>query len=242
MTRALAAPHVHSTWSYDGRWELPDLAAAFGKRGYAVVLMAEHDRGWDEERWTAYRAACAEASAAGALVVPGIEYASPDDAVHVPVWGNLPFLGAGVETGALLERAAALGGTSVLAHPQRREAWRRFDGAWLDHLAGIELWNRKYDGWAPSRTAVDLMRDGLAAFVGLDFHSARQFFPLALELQLDGAPTVDGVYSALRERRFGATAFRRPVRRVASGATLTLARGVERVRRPVARRVRRALA
>lgn len=243
MSRVLAAPHVHSTWSYDGRWELPDLAREFRRRGYDAVMTAEHDRGWNEARWAEYRSVCAEASAAGALVVPGIEYADPDDAVHVAVWGDLPFLGDGQEIEPLVERASGLGAVCVLAHPERRAAWQRLTPGFLESLAGVELWNRKYDGWAPGDTGRLLAdRDGLAAFVGLDFHTERQFFPLALALEVEGEPTVESVYAALREVRFEATAFGVPVDRWVSQPTLALARSAERLRRPVARRIRRALA
>jgi hypothetical protein len=243
MSRVVAAPHVHSTWSYDGRWELPDLAREFRRRGYDAVLTAEHDRGWNEARWAKYRSACAEASAAGALVVPGIEYADPDDTVHVAVWGELPFLGDGQEIEPLVERASGLGAVCVLAHPERRAAWRRLTPGFLESLAGVELWNRKYDGWAPGGTGRLLAdRDGLTAFVGLDFHTERQFFPLALALAVEDEPTVERVYAALREARFEATAFGVPVSRWVSQPTLALARSAERIRGPVARRIRRVLA
>lgn len=242
MSRVLAAPHVHSTWSYDGRWELPELAREFRRRGYEAVLMAEHDRGWSEARWSEYRSACAEASAAGALLVPGIEYADPDDTVHVAVWGDLPFLGAGQEIEPLVERASGLGAVCVLAHPERRAAWQRLTPGFVESLAGVELWNRKYDGWAPgARGRLLADRDGLTAFAGLDFHTERQFFPLALALAVGDEPTIESVYAALREGRFQATAFGVPLDRWMSRPTLALARSAERIRRPVARRVRRAL-
>jgi hypothetical protein len=243
MSRVIAAPHVHSTWSYDGRWTLADLARGFHRRGYDAVLTAEHDRGWNAARWAEYRSACVEASAAGALLVPGIEYADADDTVHVAVWGDLPFLGEGEESGRLVERAAQLGAVCVLAHPERRAAWRRLAPAVLESLAGVELWNRKYDGWAPGRAGRALAgKDGLRAFVGLDFHTARQFFPLALALEVEGEPTVESIYATLREGRFEATAFGLPAGRWVSQPTLTIARSAERIRRPVARRIRRALA
>jgi len=35
------APHVHSEWSYDAEWPLPELVAAFRERKYDAVLTAE---------------------------------------------------------------------------------------------------------------------------------------------------------------------------------------------------------
>src|SRR3954453_21725593 len=60
--RARVAVHVHSTWSYDGRLSLPEVASTFRRLGYDAVLMAEHDVDFDEDRWEEYRAACARAS------------------------------------------------------------------------------------------------------------------------------------------------------------------------------------
>ncbi|MGH9689377.1 MAG: hypothetical protein ACRD5K_20115, partial [Candidatus Acidiferrales bacterium] len=75
-------------------------------------------------------------------------------------------------------------------------------------LLGIELWNRKYDGWAPSRTAPALIdSSGAVPFVGLDFHTWRQSFPLAMALDLDGSITEETVLACLRSRRCQPHAF-----------------------------------
>lgn len=201
MRRVRTACHVHSEWSYDGRWSLAALAREFARRGYDVVLMAEHDRGFDEDRWQRYRSACARASDE-VLLVPGIEYGNADDSVHVAVWGELPFLGEGLATGRLLRRVRELGGAAVLAHPARRAAWEQVEPDWLELLAGVEVWNRKYDGWAPRREATDLLRDDGAmptAFAGLDFHTDRQLSPLAMVLDahepLDEISVVEALVS-----------------------------------------------
>ena len=58
MRTMRVAAHVHSEWSYDAEWQLDELVRAFRERRYDAVLMAEHDRGFDDVRWEAYRAAC----------------------------------------------------------------------------------------------------------------------------------------------------------------------------------------
>jgi hypothetical protein len=240
MRRIRVAPHVHSTWSYDGRWPLESLASAFARRGYDAVLMAEHDRTFDPERWRRYREACAEASAGGALLVPGIEYSDPENRVHVPVWGAEGFLGRDRPTGPLLQQAAAAGGVAVIAHPGRRDAHAVLEPAWLEHARGVEVWNRKYDGWAPGDAGTALAaRTGLAPFVGLDFHTARQFFPLALTGPVAGPVTLDGVLTALRAGELRPTVFRMPAARLAHGPGLGVARAGEQARRRVARASRR---
>jgi hypothetical protein len=238
--RVRAAVHLHSTWSWDGHWDLRDLARSFRRRGYDVLLMAEHDRGFTDERWARYQTACADASTDEMLVVPGIEYGNSSDDIHIAVWGELPFLGEGVDTGELLERVKEGGGIGVLTHPRRREAWRLIEASWMTSLFGIEVWNRKYDGWSPSRLANRLLRENesLMPFVGLDFHTARQFFPLALVLDVEAPASGATVVDAIRARRCRPEALRVPVGRFTEGAGLLAAEAVETVRRSAARGLR----
>jgi histidinol phosphatase-like PHP family hydrolase len=62
MKAARVAAHVHSSWSYDAQWSLPDIARAFRRHRYDAVLMAEHDRSFDEHKWADYRLASWQAS------------------------------------------------------------------------------------------------------------------------------------------------------------------------------------
>ena len=65
--------HAHSTWSYDGQWELPRIARLYGALGVDAVMMTEHDTGFDPESFAAYRAACEAASTRRCRLIPGIE-------------------------------------------------------------------------------------------------------------------------------------------------------------------------
>jgi hypothetical protein len=234
--RVRAAAHVHSAWSDDASWSLPRIAATFSRLGYGVVLMSEHSRGFSAAKWSDYVAACAAASSARVLLVPGIEYGDADDVVHIPVWGHGPFLGDDLPTGKLLAAVGETGGTAVWAHPWRREAWRRFDPAWVDQLAAVEVWNRKYDGIAPSRAAVKLAeRESLRASVALDFHTRRQLFPLALALEVDDPPTVDGVYAALAEGKYAPRFLGLPLTPLLHGPGEAALHGLELLRRTAAR-------
>lgn len=201
MIRVRAAVHVHSTWSYDGRWSLEQIAKKFARLGYRAVLMSEHDRGFTADRWAEFQEACERASTSRLLLVPGMEYSEASNTIHVLVWGQLPFLGEAQPTLDLLQRVRSMGGTSVLAHPSRKNAWRAIDPACFQYLDGIELWNRKSDGWTFSRDAKQLLAKGdFAQFVGMDFHHVRQLFPMSMSLQ---CPRVDrdSVFEALRDRR-----------------------------------------
>ena len=225
-----AAVHVHSDWSDDGSWPIERIVQAFRRRRYRVLVMTEHSRGWTDDTYRRYTESCARVSTPDLLVVPGIEYNDPDNRIHVLVWGDVPFFGSTPSVGDLLRHVTASQGVAVLAHPWRRDAWRHIEPAWLDHFSGIELWNRKYDGWAPSQAAADLIeRTGLPAFAGLDFHSARQFFPLSLNLDLasdaDDGPTTEAVLRSLRTGSFVPEFISRDITALATGMPRRMAGG-----------------
>jgi hypothetical protein len=235
--------HLHSEWSDDGSWPIERMVQAFRRRHYRVLVMTEHSRGWTDGTFRRYSEACARVSTPDLLVVPGIEYNDPDNLIHIMVWGDVPFFGSTPSIDDLLHHVTDCQGVAVLAHPWRREAWRRVEPAWLDHLSGIELWNRKYDGWAPNQAAADLIRRaGLPAFAGLDFHTARQFFPLSLNLDLEtdpnDGPTTEAVLRSLRAGRFVPQFMGRDMATLASGVPRRMAGGAESVRRVLARGAR----
>lgn len=243
MATARFAVHAHSDWSYDGHYPLPTVARLLACLGYRGVLMSEHDRGFDEDRWGAYREACARASSDRFLVVPGIEYSSPDNVLHVPVWGELPFLGEGLETAAMLGAVGEHRGAAVFAHPSRLDAWQRFDPEWTRHLLGLEVWNVKQDGYAPSAEGIDLWHrhPGLIPFADLDFHTGRHLFPLAMELRGEGPWTRPGVYAALRGRQLRGLAFTGPVESFTRGERRRRALTLERAHQWAFRRVKRVV-
>jgi len=242
MMRVRAACHVHSDWSYDGKWALEKLAEAFSNRGYQVVMMTEHDRGFDEKRRLQHREACRKASTERILLVPGIEYSDKANCVHTLVWGNVPFVGVDMETEKVLAAVTASQAVAVMAHPSRREAWRVFNPAWGADLLGIEIWNRKTDGWAPSREAAPLLeKSGALPFVGLDFHERRQFFPLATILEVEPPLSEDSVLASLKARRCGSEVCGKPLDRFANGAAAKTLRAAEFLRRcaaPIYRKIR----
>ncbi len=231
----LAACHVHSTWSYDGSWSLERLSARFSHHGYRIIMMTEHDRGFSVSRHGRYREACARASSSRVLVLPGMEYSDANNRVHVLVWGPVPFLGEGLPTNEVLEAVRRAKGVAVLAHPSRKSAWRSFEPQWADRLLGVEVWNRKCDGWAPSRTAPPLVEiAGAVPFVGLDFHNQRQSFPLAMALEIDAEITEQSVLQSLHARRCSARAFGLPLDQNLLRGALPALRMVEQSRRAVA--------
>lgn len=240
MSLARVAMHVHSNWSHDAHLPLWVIAEAFRCRGYDAVLMAEHDKGFTARRWEQYQRACDEASV-GVRLVPGIEYSDPNNVVHIPVWGtSMPFLGDGLETFDLLRAATASQAIAVLAHPWRRAAWSHVQNEWAPHLAGIEVWNRKYDGIAPNRQAIQLARrHRLRPLVSLDFHTRRQLFPLAMSVLISGPMNIQALLTSLASGQGEATVLGRPATRFSGGALGAVARSGEQTRRHLAPLLRR---
>jgi hypothetical protein len=238
----LAACHVHSEWSYDGSWTLEALRDKFSRRGDRILLMTEHDRGFTEQRFAEYREACAKLSSSEMLVVPGMEYSDAANRIHVLVWG-VPFLGENLPTAEMLEKVRVANGVAVLAHPSRKDAWQSFEPYWAERLLGIEAWNRKYDGWAPSKTSPALLQSSNAIpFVGLDFHSDKQSFPLAMALDLDSSATEESVLHCLRSRRCSGRAFGVPLGNNLLRTTMPAMGVAEQGRRKLAKFVKGAKA
>lgn len=208
-----AVLHAHSTWSYDGHWSLSAIARIYGAMGVRAVMMSEHDTGFDPGSFAAYRAACAAASTARCTLIPGIEYSSPDNDIHILTWGMSRFLAEHRPVAETLGGVRDAGGVAVFAHPVRRAAWQQFDIAWVPYLAGVELWNRKSDGISWGIEALTLIRDtGLPATVGQDFHRLRQIWPLtqAFDLADEPKPLEQALVAALHDGHTMPLAFRRP--------------------------------
>jgi hypothetical protein len=175
-------------------------------------MTTEHDQGFTADRLAEYREACARASSDRLLIVPGMEYSDADNRIHILVWGPVPFLGEAQSTISVLEAVAAHGGIAVFAHARRRNAWQCVEPNWIERLWGIEIWNRKYDGFAPGQIALAMReRSGCTPFVGLDFHTSRQLFPLTMTLEMADPINEDNAIDCLRQRRCSPSAFGLPL-------------------------------
>jgi predicted metal-dependent phosphoesterase TrpH len=195
------AVHVHSSWSYDGNWSLHDVASLFSSLGFHAVLMAEHDRTFDEEMWREYVAACAAASSTSVTLVPGIEHSDAEDLVHVLTWGANEFLGSSRPTHELLLSAHAAGAITVFAHPARREAWRRFDPDWLPLLSGVEVWNGRYGSFPAGASPFADSAGSVPPFYGIDFHSGRDIQRAGMRVMLDGLVSANAIIAAFSTQR-----------------------------------------
>ncbi|MEP5760222.1 MAG: hypothetical protein ABJ327_13115 [Litoreibacter sp.] len=207
------ALHAHSLWSYDGKWPLGKIARVFGRLGFDAVMMSEHDTGFDPDRFPEYRAECAAASTSKCQLIPGIEYSSPDNDVHILTWGLDRFLAEHRPVMETLEGVRDAGGVAVFAHPIRREAFRLFQPEWVPLLSGIELWNRKSDGLSWGAEAAQLIAEtGLAPTVGMDFHKPRHMYPLTNRFQATSGQGLEaGLVSLIGQGAQVPCAFGRPI-------------------------------
>ena len=243
MKRLRIACHVHSNWSYDGKWSLDKIARSFSERDYDAVLITEHDRGFDEQRRMAHRDACQKASTERILLIPGLEYSDRSNTIHLLVFGNVRFIGCDVPSDEVLDAVQQQRGAVVFAHPSRKSAWQLFKPEWKDKIVGIEVWNRKTDGWAPSKDAWPLLRmTNALPFVGMDFHDSRQFFPLTTLLDVELPIDETNIVAALRSKRCSSEAFGYSITSFCDGPGLRMLHRAEVLRRAAAsfyRKVRR---
>jgi hypothetical protein len=229
--------HNHSTWS-DGHMSLTAIARVGERLGAAAVVMSEHDFDFSPTKWEEYVPACQQASTAKCVIIPGIEYSSPNDDIHVVTMGTSRFHGARRDLRETLTAIRSDGGATVLAHPRRRDCFDKVSGDLLDLLDGIEFWNRKVDGLSPVNTYFAFARDrGLAPIVAMDLHTWRQVFPLWNEVPV-GPEALDGnrVAAALHKRIIAPACFLGKLEAgLDRGSSLTLASlaAAERFRRLV---------
>lgn len=195
--------HIHSDWSYDGKWSLEKITKVFRRLGIRAIFTFEHDRDYTQKKWQEYREYCASLSNEEFIIVPGIEYSDPNNRVHICVSGLDRFLGEGLDIDYLLKKIKEHKGTAILAHPARKSAWKDFKPSWAEALLGVEIWNRKVDGWTFNRKSLQLVKENkLFPFIGLDFHRKRQIFPLWLKLEVEKPLSIVNMNEALQKGNF----------------------------------------
>jgi hypothetical protein len=192
--------HNHSTWS-DGRMSLDRIVRLGARLGAAAVVMSEHDFYFTPQKWEEYVNACQLASTERCTIIPGIEYSSPSDKIHVITMGSPYFYGARGDLVETLAAVRAAGGASVLAHPSRKGCFEMLSGEVINLLDAVEIWNRKVDGLLPVKAYFEFARSlNLATTVGMDLHSWRQIFPMWNEIDVHDGIDGKSVALALRAR------------------------------------------
>ena len=203
--------HVHSSFSYDSKTDLADIARVARAQGIGCVLMSEHNNKMDAAQMRAFVARCADLSDERLLIVPGLELSFDDNYVHLLAFGITEFIDSfapGCTFVSLIEKVHRAGGIAVLAHPSHRKAVDRLLPQDLARLDGVEIWNVKSGNrFLPTRAdmstleAVRCRNARSLAFAGLDWHYLHKFSRLVLRVDVP-ALTRDAVFQGLKAGRY----------------------------------------
>ena len=113
--RADVGCHVHTSHSHDGEMSIAGLRTAMEARRWQAVYLAEHAEDFEAGSYALYRDQCREASTAGALLVPGLEY--PVAEQHVLALGLKDFCPLAPSEPAEIRKLYAAAERVVWAHP-----------------------------------------------------------------------------------------------------------------------------
>ena len=207
--------HIHSTWSYDGKYSLEELRTIFKKYNFDGMFTTEHDKGFSRDKWNNYIDICEKLSDENFKIVPGMEYSDPENIIHVQTWGEHEFAGELLPTHEMLEKIKDQNVFIVWGHPELKNGVNTFDFDLINKIDAIEIWNRKADGIKPSKISSKIAEDnGLIKIAALDFHSKKQLFPLYLKIDIKKPLKKNNLIDSLKndniEPQFGwfkATAF-----------------------------------
>lgn len=164
------ALHFHSSYSFDADVSLETIAKRCKKEGLDFICMSEHTNELDEEKFKRFVLECDRLSDQSFTLVPGLEITC-DDGTHLLAYGMRHWPLSRNLDELLKSGSEAL---FVAAHPSKR-ILKRIGSGELNRLAGLELWNRKYDGLSTSRPDVHqilVKNRNLYGYAGVDFHES----------------------------------------------------------------------
>jgi hypothetical protein len=203
--------HVHSSFSYDSRTDLADIATLARREGYRCVLMSEHNNTLDQRQVDALVAQCAQLSDDNLLIVPGLELSFDNNCVHLLAYGVSRYIASVGESctfESLVDQIHEQGGLAVLAHPSHKDACSRLPESQLQQADGIEIWNVKNGNrFCPDGGELRSLRRlrganrRLWGFAGLDLHHLVRFTRLATRLDVERV-TRTAILAALRDGHF----------------------------------------
>jgi len=183
MRQVRGVAHVHSTYSFDGRLTLRELAVFFTKHRIQFVFMSEHVESLNPEKLARFIADCNECSSNSLLLIPGIEI----DDLNALFYGVNEVL-SWTDPEDLARQLAAGGSVVAVSHPVKvKEDIPELTRSLVE---GVEIWNSRHDGkLAPNEDVIQFWRSlrsrlerPLLPLCGIDFHSQHDFTPLVFEL------------------------------------------------------------
>lgn len=166
--------HVHTRFSPDGITRPENIVAAAKRAGLSGIAITDHDRRGAYDRLV--RLGLANPTGVpvdGFLVIPGVEVSCREG--HLLVIGATFDAPAGITAHEAIDKAHALGGLAIAAHPcDRSRSGMGLD--LLDTLAldGIEGWNSKTLSKKANLAAIRYAeRRNLPVVAGSDAHFAK---------------------------------------------------------------------
>lgn len=199
--------HVHTDHSFDGKSSLEELVRFCRENRFAFICVTEHADLMDDESIQRVVRDCDAHSGDGIIVIPGFEYAFPqDEGVHLLCVGIRDPV-RGKRIARAVDEVRRLGGLSIVAHPSRNRY--RIPEEIVPVIDGIEVWNAAYDSrYLPDAGSLDLWKSvrrrnpGVMAYTGLDMHDVRRFREVYLLLKREPAALEPDVMEELRKGRF----------------------------------------
>lgn len=203
--------HVHSSFSYDSKMDLGEIARVAREQGISCVLMSEHNNFMTPADMERFVTRCDELSDGTLLIVPGLELAYASNRIHLLAFGVRRYISsteADCTFSALVQAVHEAGGIAVLAHPSHRQAVEHIEPHDLDGLDGIEIWNVKNGNrFFPTTADVAILQrarqrsNRLLAFAGVDWHHLNTFARVVLRVDTP-LLRADEVLRALTERAY----------------------------------------
>lgn len=177
--------HVHSTYSFDGRLRLPELAQFLAERGMDFALLSEHVESLQPETLREFFHQCQECSNDAILLIPGVEI----DGLNALLFGIRHCPEQWMDWEDLARQLISAGALTAVSHPCR--IVKPVPALIRRHAEAVEVWNSRYDGkmalrlssvryW---RSLMTQEKRALRPMCGIDFHDRRDYCPLMLEVQ-----------------------------------------------------------
>ena len=211
MLTVRGVAHVHSTYSFDGRLTLHELAGFFKERGIDFVLMSEHVETLNPGKIKAFISDCQTFSNEKFLLIPGIEI----DALNALFFG-VRTVGVWAHMEDLAQQLAVDGALVAVSHPVKIK--KSVPPVTASMVEAVEVWNSRHDGklaidhrivrfWLALRKSLGRQ---LVPLCGIDFHNRHDFVPLVFELTCERLDTTE-IMAAIRAGRHRIVHSNKPV-------------------------------
>lgn len=178
--------HIHSSYSYDGKVSIPDLAELCRIHAYRFMVVTEHaEKNVNKDNMQMLVSECESLSSNDLIIIPGLEFVCMGD-IHILGLGIKKYLTAS-DPRKVIRGIHNQGGLAVLAHASY---YKKIPYEILNELDGVEIWNLKYDGrLSPKLRCFKILKkfknenENIIKYAGLDLHKSRDFGKLSIYIK-----------------------------------------------------------